>query len=300
MPPKKKETTKAIKKEGNASLASIIHEINKLHGENTIGFIDQMPTLAIERISTGSLWLDYALGGGWPLNRVIELFGPFSSGKSLISLKTIVEAQKRGMQCAFIDVENCIAEDQEIFDPISGFVGNIGEFMKNKADDVHVMSVINGETHIEQPVGMHDAGIQNTLELKTKSTRLKATHAHPVLTFRNGKPTWVKMENLKIGDNIARIWKTDRVKINSSKKISVENAELVGLLLGDGAIGLSNSSYVFTNVDDNIWKKLDYLLKKWNYKIVRFRNIHGSTGENRKDGKKFKKDEISPLKKIFY
>ena len=65
-----------------------------------------MPTLAIERLSCGSLWLDYALGGGWPLNRVVELFGNFSSGKSLLSLKTIVEAQKRGMQCAFIDVEN--------------------------------------------------------------------------------------------------------------------------------------------------------------------------------------------------
>jgi len=103
MPPKK--AVKKKTKETKNDLKSIIAEINKQHGENTIGFINKMPTLAIERLSSGSLWLDYALGGGWPLNRVAELFGNFSSGKTLISLKTIVEAQKRGLQCCFIDVE---------------------------------------------------------------------------------------------------------------------------------------------------------------------------------------------------
>lgn len=100
MPKKKTEETPP------QSLDELIKEINKKHGDNTIGFINQMPTLNIERLSSGSIWLDYSLGGGWPLTRVVELFGAFSSGKTLISLKTIVEAQKRGYQCAFIDCEN--------------------------------------------------------------------------------------------------------------------------------------------------------------------------------------------------
>jgi len=54
-----------------------------------------MPTIKAERVSSGSPYLDWAIGGGWPLGKTIELYGPFSSGKSLIALRTIVEAQKK-------------------------------------------------------------------------------------------------------------------------------------------------------------------------------------------------------------
>ena len=87
-------------------LNKIINEINKKFGPNTIGTVAEMQTLKVERIPTGSIYLDWALGGGWPLGRSVELYGPYSSGKSLISLKTVAEAQKKGLKCVFIDAES--------------------------------------------------------------------------------------------------------------------------------------------------------------------------------------------------
>jgi recombination protein RecA len=87
-------------------LNKIINEINKKFGPNTIGTVAEMQTLKVERIPTGSIYLDWALGGGWPLGRPVELYGPYSSGKSLIALKTITEAQKKGLKCIYIDAES--------------------------------------------------------------------------------------------------------------------------------------------------------------------------------------------------
>ncbi len=59
-----------------------------------MGKIGKMPTIKVERISSGSPYLDNCIGGGWPLGKTIELYGPYSSGKSLIALRTIAQAQK--------------------------------------------------------------------------------------------------------------------------------------------------------------------------------------------------------------
>jgi len=88
------------------NLNKTILKINKKFGENTIGKINEMPTVKTERISSGSPYLDWAIGGGWPLGRTIELYGPYSSGKSLIALKTIAEAQKLDKKCVYLDAEN--------------------------------------------------------------------------------------------------------------------------------------------------------------------------------------------------
>jgi recombination protein RecA len=88
------------------NLDKTILSINKKFGENTIGRLDTMPTVVAERISSGSPYLDWAIGGGWPLGRTVELYGPFSSGKSLIALRTVAEAQKKGLKCVYIDSEN--------------------------------------------------------------------------------------------------------------------------------------------------------------------------------------------------
>jgi recombination protein RecA len=67
------------------------------------------PVVEIEAISTGSLGLDIALGiGGLPRGRVVEIYGPESSGKTTLALQTIAEAQKRGGICAFIDAEHAL------------------------------------------------------------------------------------------------------------------------------------------------------------------------------------------------
>ena len=97
----------------NKSLKAIIAKINKKYGKKTLGFASDLKYLSVPRLSSGSLFVDWALGtnekdkqSGWPLGRIVELYGPESTGKSLISLKTIVEAQKKGFLCAYIDIEN--------------------------------------------------------------------------------------------------------------------------------------------------------------------------------------------------
>lgn len=92
-------------------IKTIVNEINKKFGDNTINYIKDMKDVDVERISSGSLALDYILGQnkgvyGWPLGRTVELYGHFSSGKSLIALMTIAEAQKQDLDTVYIDAEH--------------------------------------------------------------------------------------------------------------------------------------------------------------------------------------------------
>jgi len=96
----------------NSSLDSIIDEINKQFGAGSIMKLDASAVVPVEVIPTGILPLDMALGvGGLPKGRIIEMYGPPSSGKSTLSLHSIAEAQALGLICAYIDVEHA-------FDPI--------------------------------------------------------------------------------------------------------------------------------------------------------------------------------------
>lgn len=101
MPKKKEESTE----EKTPSLARIIAEINKKAGETVIGRATDMP-LNIGRLSTGVPQLDKALGGGLPKGKIVEFYGQPSAGKSLISLLTIAQAQKEGLDCVYLDCED--------------------------------------------------------------------------------------------------------------------------------------------------------------------------------------------------
>jgi recombination protein RecA len=93
-------------KEPAPSLASVTQGINRKYGASTIGTTKNIPTLQLDRIATGVKGLDDALGGGFPRGQMAELYGPPSSGKSLISLLTIKNAQQKGLECVYFDVEN--------------------------------------------------------------------------------------------------------------------------------------------------------------------------------------------------
>lgn len=106
---------------GNLSLApskealerakEAMDKINKDFGEGSIMLLGDKPMGNVGFIPTGSLGLDYALGiGGLPRGRIIEIYGPESSGKTTVALHVIAEAQKRGGNCAFIDVEHAFDE----------------------------------------------------------------------------------------------------------------------------------------------------------------------------------------------
>jgi len=91
------------------ALDMAIKQIDKAFGKGTLMRLGDKEFEPIESISTGSLGLDMALGiGGIPQGRIVEVYGPESSGKTTLSLQTIASAQKAGMVCAFIDAEHAL------------------------------------------------------------------------------------------------------------------------------------------------------------------------------------------------
>ncbi|MCA4773904.1 recombinase RecA [Wolbachia endosymbiont of Mansonella perstans] len=91
------------------ALDNAISQIEKVFGKGAIMKLKQNPVEKIDTISTGSIALDSALGvGGLPKGRIIEIFGPESSGKTTLALHVIAEAQKKGGLCAFIDAEHAL------------------------------------------------------------------------------------------------------------------------------------------------------------------------------------------------
>jgi len=106
------KTTKAQQVEGdekNKALEAAISQITDNFGKGSVMKLGQRRAMDIESVSTGSLSLDVALGiGGLPKGRVIEIYGPESSGKTTLALQVLAEAQKTGGICAFIDAEHAL------------------------------------------------------------------------------------------------------------------------------------------------------------------------------------------------
>ncbi|MBE2897344.1 recombinase RecA [Pasteurellaceae bacterium TAE3-ERU1] len=91
------------------ALEAALGQIEKQFGKGSIMRLGDNKTLDVEAISTGSLGLDLALGiGGLPMGRIVEIYGPESSGKTTLTLSVIAEAQKAGKTCAFIDAEHAL------------------------------------------------------------------------------------------------------------------------------------------------------------------------------------------------
>ncbi len=119
------------------ALDAALTQIERAFGKGSIMKLGSRQALEIEAISTGSLGLDIALGiGGLPKGRVIEIFGPESSGKTTLALQTVAEAQKKGGICAFIDAEHAL-------DP--GYARKLGV----NVDDLLISQPDTGEQALE-------------------------------------------------------------------------------------------------------------------------------------------------------
>lgn len=101
------EEIEKIKKEKLKALDAAIGNIEKSCGKGSVMRLGEATSDKVESVSTGSLGLDYALGiGGLPKGRIVEIFGPESSGKTTLALHVIAESQKQGGIAAFIDAEH--------------------------------------------------------------------------------------------------------------------------------------------------------------------------------------------------
>lgn len=113
MAEKKGAAKTAVRKESvdgrKEALAAAMAQIEKQYGKGAVMRLGQNVNMQVESISTGSLSLDLALGvGGLPKGRIIEVYGPESSGKTTLALHVLAEAQKNGGEVAFIDVEHAL------------------------------------------------------------------------------------------------------------------------------------------------------------------------------------------------
>lgn len=124
---------KAVKKAPEAGTENAADDINKTFGAGTIMRLGQDFHAEVKTVSTGVVSLDIALGcGGLPLGRIIEIFGPESSGKSTLAMNVVAEAQAQGLTCAYVDAEHAM-------DPF--YAANLGV----QIDDLWFSQPDNGE-----------------------------------------------------------------------------------------------------------------------------------------------------------
>ena len=105
---KKSTETEAPASGRSQALSLAISQITKAYGDGSIMKLGDARKIDVELLPSGSLSLDLALGGGYPKGRIIEIYGPESSGKTTLALHAIAEIQKQGGQAAFIDAEHAL------------------------------------------------------------------------------------------------------------------------------------------------------------------------------------------------
>jgi len=95
--------------ERDKALSMALGQIEKQYGKGSVMKMSEKGSMAVESIPTGALALDIALGvGGLPRGRVVEIFGPESSGKSTLAMHVVAEAQRNGGTCAYVDAEHAM------------------------------------------------------------------------------------------------------------------------------------------------------------------------------------------------
>ncbi|MDE0841998.1 MAG: DNA recombination/repair protein RecA, partial [Porticoccaceae bacterium] len=159
------------------ALDAALGQIERQFGKGTVMRMGEENRPAIPAISTGSLGLDIALGiGGLPKGRVVEIYGPESSGKTTLTLQVIAEAQKAGGTCAFIDAEHAldptyaeklgvVVDDLIVSQPDTGeqALEVTDMLVRSGAIDVLVVDSVAALTpraEIEGEMGDHHVGLQ--------------------------------------------------------------------------------------------------------------------------------------------
>ena len=167
-------------KEKNKALDAAIAQITDNFGKGTVMKLGEKRAMDIESISTGSLSLDLALGiGGLPKGRIVEVYGPESSGKTTLALQVVAEAQKAGGICAFVDAEHALdpvyakklgvnTEELLISQPDAGeqALEIADTLVKSGSISVIVIdsvAALTPKAEIEGEMGDHHVGLQSRL-----------------------------------------------------------------------------------------------------------------------------------------
>jgi len=147
--------SKGEKAAKRAALEGVLQQIERSYGRGSIVKLGDADNMLIDRISSGALTLDAALGGGYPKGRVIEIYGPESSGKTTLALHAIAESQKTGGTAAFVDAEHALdpayaqrlgvnVDELLVSQPDSGemALGIVDQLVRSSAVDVIVVDSV--------------------------------------------------------------------------------------------------------------------------------------------------------------
>jgi recombination protein RecA len=228
-------------------------QIEKSFGKGSIMKLGENSKMQVETVPTGSLSLDLALGGGIPKGRIIEVYGPESSGKTTLTLHAIAEVQKQGGQAAFIDAEHALdpeyakrigvnLDELLVSQPDSGeqALEIVETLVRSNAVDLIVVDSVAALTpraEIEGEMGDSHMGLQ--ARLMSQALR-KLTAA---VSRSNVSIIFINQIRMKIGvmfgnpetttgGNALKFYASVRMEIRSSGKIegasSVDGKELVG------------------------------------------------------------------------
>tara|TARA_Y100000589_G_scaffold57280_1_gene47570 strand:- start:5416 stop:6528 length:1113 start_codon:yes stop_codon:yes gene_type:complete len=177
---KKTEGSKdSLSKEKNKALSLVLGQIERNFGKGSIMRLGDASRMRVETISTGALTLDLALGGGYPKGRVIEVYGPESSGKTTLTLHAIAEVQKNGGIAAFVDAEHALdpvyaaslgvdVENLLVSQPDTGEMALeiVDQLIRSAAVDLVVVdsvAALTPRSEIEGEMGDHVIGSQARL-----------------------------------------------------------------------------------------------------------------------------------------
>ncbi len=250
---KGKDKTKNIDKEKEAKLKALkvtLNKLDKTYGKGTVMRMSDQAVQDVEAISSGSLGLDLALGvGGYPRGRVVEIYGPESSGKTTLALHAIAEAQKSGGIAAFIDAEHAFdrfyaeklgidIESLIISQPDNGeqALEIADNLIRSGAIDIIVVdsvaaltpkSEIEGEMG-DSKMGLHARLMSQALRKltgsisKTKCTTIFINQLREKIGVMFGNP------ETTTGGNALKFYASVRLDIRRSTKIKDSNSNIMG------------------------------------------------------------------------
>jgi recombination protein RecA len=244
--------TPAMDENKKKAMELAISQIEKNFGKGSIMKLGEASGMQVETVPTGSLSLDLALGGGIPKGRIIEVYGPESSGKTTLTLHAIAEVQKKGGQAAFIDAEHALdpeyakrigvnLDDLLVSQPDSGeqALEIVETLVRSNAVDLIVVdsvAALTPKAEIEGDMGDSHMGLQ--ARLMSQALR-KLTAA---VSKSNVSIIFINQIRMKIGvmfgnpetttgGNALKFYASVRMEIRSAGKIegtTADGKELVG------------------------------------------------------------------------
>src|SRR5512147_2364939 len=231
------------------ALAAALTQIDRAFGKGSVMRLGEQKVVEIEAISTGSLGLDIALGiGGLPRGRIVEIYGPESSGKTTLALHCIAEAQKSGGVCAFVDAEHALdpiyarklgvdLDDLLVSQPDTGeqALEITDTLVRSGAVDVLVIDSVAALTpraEIEGEMGDQLPGLQARLmsqALRKLTGSIKRTNTLVIFINQIRMKIGVMFGNPETttGGNALKFYASVRMDIRRTQSIKT-NAEVVG------------------------------------------------------------------------